>query len=397
MESVAEGSQSSEDLAASSWPQGMGDAIKTTDPSKEFRVIEQIGKGGFEGITVHRAQRKTGAMQIVAVKKFNLRHHSQQDIRMLTKEAEKEIKTLQQCRVPGVVSYYGAYHYNKEFWIVMELCEGGSLRQVMDKVRTLRGKRLNERPKRDDMPIFQEIQIGNIMKQSLVALDALHRNKLIHRDIKSANVLLSKDGKVKLGDLGAAAAVSHTSKMFTSLVGTAYFVAPEVLDDEEYGCEIDVWSLGIMALELAEYVPPLFELSMMDAMRHIQSSEPPTLREPDKWSADFDNFIRRCLVRDRTQRATTAELLKHPFVDREFVMELKHFVLGDGKPASQSPGNQLTLQDRPGGNSTEREDQAKPAPRRQAGGNSRERPAASRNKEVQAEENKGVCQACSVQ
>ena len=169
----------------------------------------------------------------------------------------------------------------------MELCEGGSLKQVMDKVMQLRHKPLNERPGPEDKPPFTEIHIACIMQQALVALAALHANKLIHRDIKSANVLLSKHGEVKLGDLGAAAAVSYSSKMFTSLVGTAFFGAPEILNDEPYGDKVDIWSIGarrgrscpasviylgctcrpfgavcaagIMALELAEYLPPNYE------------------------------------------------------------------------------------------------------------------------------------------
>jgi len=178
-----------------SWPPNAG-TVKSSDPRQVYDVIDKIGDGGFEGITVHRARRKRGHNQkIVAIKIFALKALHADDIRMLTKEAEKEINTLQRCKVPGVISYYESFHHKKEFWIVMELCEGGSLRQVMNKVMTLRGKPMDKRLKVGDKPPFQEIQIAFIMKQSLDALCELHRSKLIHRDIKAANVLLSKTAK----------------------------------------------------------------------------------------------------------------------------------------------------------------------------------------------------------
>jgi len=319
-----------------SWP--VDSRIQHTDPNDDYGNLKKIANGGYDGIYIYRAQRKHGRQQTVAIKMFQLSGLSPEEIAMLTEEAHKESQTLQRCNLPGVIKYFESYHYKDEFWIVMELCEGGSLREVMNKkahVLQIKVDRKN-RPPPGTKPIFTEEQISFIIKEVLMALDLLHRSKLVHRDIKAANTLLTQNGEVKLGDLGAAVHNSFSSKMMTSLVGTAFFVAPEILTGQYAGNKCDIWSVGIMALELAEFVPPLNELSWGEALTSIETLPAPTLAHPEEWSNDFDDFLRKCLVKEPDKRASAADLLNHPFVDRNFDKKcLKKFVMGDARTVAK--------------------------------------------------------------
>jgi serine/threonine protein kinase len=162
---------------------------------------------------------------------------------------------------------------------------------------------------------FTEPQIASICKECLKALKYLHDIHRIHRDIKSDNVLLSSNGEVKLADFGFCAELS-TGEKRKSVVGTPYWMAPEVIRGIDYDIKVDIWSTGIMALELADGEPPLMELPPLRALFIIATQASPQLREPHKWSNEFRDFLSRCLQKDPSLRATADELLQHPFIQK---------------------------------------------------------------------------------
>lgn len=166
---------------------------------------------------------------------------------------------------------------------------------------------------------LSETQIAHICKYTLEALAYLHDNCIIHRDIKGANILLTDDGKVKLIDFGVSAVCLSKDEKRNTLSGTPYWMAPEIISNKSgkspYDEKIDIWSLGITCIELAEKDPPLSELHPMRALMQIPMRDPPFLKNPKKWSSEFQDFIKQCLIKEPSKRPTATELLKHPFIE----------------------------------------------------------------------------------
>ncbi|CAI8045364.1 Serine/threonine-protein kinase PAK mbt [Geodia barretti] len=161
---------------------------------------------------------------------------------------------------------------------------------------------------------LSEPQIAAVLRSCLKALDYLHSKGVIHRDIKSDSILLSRDGKVKLSDFGFCARVSSDHPRRKSLVGTPYWMAPEVIKRQSYGAEVDIWSLGIMVIEMVDGEPPLFHCRPTEAMQFIRDHSNPSLRHPEKASPLLLDFLSKALVRDGEQRSTARKLLRHPFL-----------------------------------------------------------------------------------
>ncbi|OCT59982.1 hypothetical protein XELAEV_18046001mg [Xenopus laevis] len=256
-------------------------------PEEVFDVLEKLGEGSYG--SVYKASHKETS-QIVAIKQIPVESDLQEII--------KEISIMQQCDSPHVVKYYGSYFKNTDLWIVMEFCGGGS---VSDIIR-LRKQTLNED------------EIATILQSTLKGLEYLHFMRKIHRDIKAGNILLSCEGTAKLADFGVAGQLTDTMAKRNTVIGTPFWMAPEVIQEIGYNCVADIWSLGITAIEMAEGKPPYAEIHPMRAIFMIPSNPPPTFRKPELWSKDFVDFINLCLVKNPELRSSATELLQHPFI-----------------------------------------------------------------------------------
>ncbi|XP_073539632.1 serine/threonine-protein kinase 4-like [Phyllobates terribilis] len=269
-------------------------------PEEVFDVLEKLGEGSYG--SVFKASHKETS-QIVAIKQIPVESDLQEII--------KEIAIMQQCDSLHVVKYYGSYFKNSDLWIVMEYCGGGS---VSDIIR-LRKQTLKEE------------EMATILQSTLKGLEYLHFMRKIHRDIKAGNILLNSDGVAKLADFGVAGQLTDTMAKRNTVIGTPFWMAPEVIQEIGYNCVADIWSLGITAIEMAEGKPPYADIHPMRAIFMIPSNPPPTLRKPENWSKQFIDFINQCLVKNPEQRASATELLQHPFVKTtKGVSILKHLI-----------------------------------------------------------------------
>ena len=206
---------------------------------------------------------------------------------------------MQQCDSPYVVKYYGSYFKGSDLWIVMEYCGGGSVSDIM----RLRKKTLKEK------------EIATILKDTLEGLVYLHQRRKIHRDIKAGNILLNSEGHAKLADFGVAGQLTDTMAKRNTVIGTPFWMAPEVIQEIGYDCLADIWSLGITALEMAEGKPPYGDIHPMRAIFMIPQKPAPTFKRPELWSPELIEFVSKCLVKNPEKRATAVDLLKHDFIN----------------------------------------------------------------------------------
>ncbi|XP_056119451.1 serine/threonine-protein kinase PAK 4 [Rhinichthys klamathensis goyatoka] len=259
------------------------------DPRTYLDHYIKIGEGST-GIVCIATVKTTG--KLVAVKKMDLRKQQRRELLF------NEVVIMRDYHHENVVEMYNSYLVGDELWVVMEFLEGGALTDIVTHTR------------------MNEEQIATVCLSVLKALSVLHSQGVIHRDIKSDSILLTHDGRVKLSDFGFCAQVSKEVQRRKSLVGTPYWMAPELISRLPYGPEVDIWSLGIMVIEMVDGEPPYFNEPPLKAMKMIRDNLPPKLKNLHKVSPLLKGFLDRMLVRDPAQRATAQELLKHPFLSK---------------------------------------------------------------------------------
>ncbi|KAM6959095.1 LOW QUALITY PROTEIN: serine/threonine-protein kinase PAK 4 [Aplochiton taeniatus] len=259
------------------------------DPRTYLDHYIKIGEGST-GIVCIATVKSTG--KLVAVKKMDLRKQQRRELLF------NEVVIMRDYHHDNVVEMYNSYLVGDELWVVMEFLEGGALTDIVTHTR------------------MNEEQIATVCVSVLKALSVLHTQGVIHRDIKSDSILLTHDGRVKLSDFGFCAQVSKEVQRRKSLVGTPYWMAPELISRLPYGPEVDIWSLGVMVIEMVDGEPPYFNEPPLKAMKMIRDNLPPKLKNLHKVSPLLKGFLDRMLVRDPAQRATANELLKHPFLSK---------------------------------------------------------------------------------
>uniref|UniRef100_A0A6Q2YTN4 non-specific serine/threonine protein kinase n=1 Tax=Esox lucius TaxID=8010 RepID=A0A6Q2YTN4_ESOLU len=262
------------------------------DPEKLFADLREIGHGSFGAVYFARDVRNN---EVVAIKKMS---YTGKQSNEKWQDIIKEVKFLQKLRHPNTIEYKGCYLREHTAWLVMEYCLG-SASDLLE---------VHKKP-------LQEVEIAAITHGALQGLAYLHSHNMIHRDVKAGNILLTEPGQVKLGDFGSASIVAPAN----SFVGTPYWMAPEVIlamDEGQYDGKVDVWSLGITCIELAEKKPPLFNMNAMSALYHIAQNESPILAS-NHWSDYFRNFVDSCLQKIPQDRPISDVLLNHRFLCRE--------------------------------------------------------------------------------
>ncbi|KAM7191566.1 putative Serine/threonine-protein kinase [Rhypophila sp. PSN 637] len=257
------------------------------DPREVYRGFTKIGQGASGGVyTGH----ERGTNRLVAIKQMNLEQQPKKDLII------NEILVMKESSHPNIVNFIDSYLCGGELWVVMEFMEGGSLTDVVT------------------FNIMTEGQIASVCRETLRGLQHLHSKGVIHRDIKSDNILLSMEGNIKLTDFGFCATINDAQNKRTTMVGTPYWMAPEVVTRKEYGRKVDIWSLGIMAIEMIEGEPPYLTESPLRALWLIATNGTPHIKDEQNLSPVFRDFLYFALKVDPEKRASAHDLLRHEFM-----------------------------------------------------------------------------------
>ncbi|XP_054373954.1 serine/threonine-protein kinase PAK 3-like [Molothrus ater] len=275
--------------AAASSPPAAGTSCSSAAQQPEMREEQGLKTLSTGFGAVYKAL-DTSSGQQVAIKIMSLEEEMSEEL------AANEILAMRDNRNPNIITYLGSYLVDAELWLAMEFMDGGTLFDVLRAV------------------YLEEGQIGAVCRECLQGLHFLHSRQVIHRDIKSSNVLVGMDGSVKLGDFGLCAQLSPERSKRSSSVGTPSWMAPEVVRGEAYGPKVDIWSLGIVGLEMVEGEAPYQREARLRVFELIERNGPPKLQHPRHHSALLRDFLRCCLQADEDRRWSAQELLQHPFV-----------------------------------------------------------------------------------
>ncbi|XP_011500567.1 PREDICTED: neither inactivation nor afterpotential protein C [Ceratosolen solmsi marchali] len=293
------------------------------DPGKRYSLRDCIGSGVC-GDVYEAVDEEAGRK--VAIK-----------IQTLTPETQPLI--VEEYRVlrdfsshPNLPDFYGVYRRRSgkktdydQIWFVIELCEGGPV------VSLVQGLRITDKRIREE-------HIAYILRETIKAVMHLHENNVLHRDIRASNIMLTKEGEVRLVDFGLARIIKGEAGRRQTCIGSPNWMAPEVVTSKSehgpgYGSRADVWAIGITAIELADGKPPFEDMHPTRALFQIVRNPPPTLYRPANWSQNLNDFIAECLEKNPDNRPCIAEIVEHPFLselpenDYPLTQEIKSLVL----------------------------------------------------------------------
>ncbi|KAF2795771.1 serine/threonine-protein kinase-like protein CLA4 [Melanomma pulvis-pyrius CBS 109.77] len=281
------------------------EVVSKERPLDSYNKQKKIGQGASGSVyvariresatspTARRILNENGPRAQVAIKQMDLRNQPRKELIV------NEIIVMKDSKHPNIVNFLDAFlqEEQSELWVVMEFMEGGALTDVIDNNSSI-----------------SEDQIATICFETCKGLEHLHNQNIIHRDIKSDNVLLDGRGNVKITDFGFCAKLTEQRSKRATMVGTPYWMAPEVVKQKEYGNKVDIWSLGIMAIEMIESEPPYLNEEPLKALYLIATNGTPRLKKPDQLSKELKAFLSVCLCVDVKSRASATELISHDFL-----------------------------------------------------------------------------------
>lgn len=255
---------------------------------EDFKVMEELGRGSF-GVVYKAKYRGDNLFYVLKAIPLSSLSPSKQ------KEALQEVTILRKVDHPHIVRYYASFIEDNTLHILMEYIDGGDLHKAI-------------RAQRDRHRLFSETKLWRIAYELTLAVQYLHSCRIVHRDIKPLNVLLTREGRVKLGDLGVSRLVAGTEVLRDSRVGTPLFLAPELVKQEVYDFKVDVWALGCVLYTTAQQETPFKGENLVTLGRNIVDQTPKALPRP--YSAKLADFVSRLMTKKAEDRPDIGEVLE---------------------------------------------------------------------------------------
>ena len=282
-----------------------------SNPEDIFTLLNPIGHGAFGYVyrAIHNSSKKIYAIKIINYFKENINFLENKshinNINFCYQTVQQETSLMKKVSSSNfILKYYGSYFSRKtnSLWLIIEYCSYGSTIDLMLAMNRL----------------YTEIEVATIIKMVLQGLIIIHDKKLIHRDIKGANILLSEDGYAKLGDFGVGTKLLLKENYRSSIKGSPYWMSPQVIQKENYDSKTDIWSLGITCIELTQGEPPFSDLNPNEVMDFIGNKkfifDDFFQKKKSNYSKEFINFVSKCLEINPEKRANAKELIKHEFI-----------------------------------------------------------------------------------
>jgi len=267
--------------------------VSRTNPLELYNVDRerQLGRGGF-GSVFYGTDKKTGAS--VAIKQMKITKRNRVEYMLV--ETELHAKSSAH---PNIVTYLDSFFLEakSEFWVVLEYIDGCTLEGLLG------------------LEKFKEPQMAHVTKCVCNALTYIHHMQRMHRDIKLGNVLIGPNASVKLTDFGLAAQLTQQREQRSTMCGTPDLVAPEIVRRSKYGVEVDVWALGMLVLKMCLCSPLIHIRDPVKVLQYIDTNGPPRLTKK-KYSDQMKNFVERSVLMNPEERWTTAQLLKHEWLNK---------------------------------------------------------------------------------
>ena len=258
---------------------------------KEYIIQQTLGKGSYG--TVYKVQKKN-TNEIYVIKQIPINCLSQKEI----SEVRQEAKILSSINSDFVVKYYDSFEENNKINIVMEYCDEGDLNNFIIK-------------KRKDNKLLEESLIWNLFIKITIGLAHIHKMKILHRDLKTMNIFLKNGFQVKIGDLGVAKVLLKNSFAKT-LIGTPYYLSPEICQEKPYNDKSDVWALGCILYELCTFKHPFDAKSQGALILKIMNNTPESIN--NNYSNELKNLVSLLLEKDFEKRPSCGDILNLDFV-----------------------------------------------------------------------------------
>ena len=257
---------------------------------RNYQKIRSLGKGSF------------GQAWLVLSKSDRSRYVAKVMQEFQTEEERadcfKEAQVLRSLKHPNIVRYVDSFAENEKFHIVMEFVDGGDLAQLIQRQKRTR-------------KYLSESRVAHVFWQICRGVNHCHENRILHRDIKSGNIFLMKDGGVKVGDFGIARVLDSTTALARTKIGTPYYLSPEICQEKPYNQKSDVWALGCLLYEMLALEVPFKAKDIMNLMRMIMFRHPQPIRGGN-YSSSMRNLVKSLLAKDPKRRPSVRQVMSHP-------------------------------------------------------------------------------------
>ncbi|XP_063400263.1 serine/threonine-protein kinase Nek4-like isoform X2 [Mytilus trossulus] len=284
---------------------------RSSNPMDNFEYLRAIGKGSYGEVSLYRHKRDR---KQYVLKRINLAKASKKE----RSSAEQEAKLLSKLKHPNIVAYKDSFERDGQLHIAMQFCEGGDVYTKL---------------KEQKQTLLEERQVVEWFVQIAMALQYMHERNILHRDLKTQNIFLTKSKIIKVGDLGIARVLDSSTDMATTLIGTPYYMSPELFSNKPYNHKSDVWALGCCVYEMATLKHAFNGRDMQALVYKILKGRMPPL--PKKYSPELQQIIRNMLHQEPERRPTVSRILRDPYIKRNIAVFLEETKKGRPSTAGQ--------------------------------------------------------------